>query len=137
MNKDSVVGVVGSGAMGSGIAQVAATAGHATIVYDSNPEALEKAKSSLASVLSKLAEKGKISAEDSKNILDRIRFCTSLSDFSSCGLIIEAIVENLEVKQKVFSDLEKIVSADCILATNTSSLSITSIASACSKPERV
>ncbi len=134
---DCVVGVLGSGAMGAGIAQVAATAGHSTVVYDTNEAALERAKSNLSSVLGKLTEKGKISLDESKNIFSLIKFTNTFSDLAPCGLVIEAIVENLEVKQKVFSDLEKIVSADCVLASNTSSLSITSIASACAKPERV
>ena len=123
--------------MGTGIVQVAATAGENVILFDSNSSALEKAKSNLDSTLKKLSEKGKISAEDAKNIFSRIQFASSLNDFKSCGLIIEAIVENLEVKQKLFSDLEKIVSYDCVLGTNTSSLSITSVASSCSKPKRV
>ena len=131
------IGIVGSGAMGSGIAQVAATAGHTTVVYDTNAAALEKAKTNLSSVLNKLVEKGKINLDKSKNIFSSIKFTNTFSDLSSCKLVIEAIVENLEIKQKVFADLEKIVSADCILASNTSSLSITSIASACTKPERV
>jgi 3-hydroxybutyryl-CoA dehydrogenase len=131
------IGIVGSGAMGSGIAQVAATAGHSTIVYDTNQTALDKAKSNLSSVLSKLVEKGKLNLDESKNIFSLIEFTNIFSELSPCKLVIEAIVENLEVKQKVFADLEKIVSADCVLASNTSSLSITSIASACAKPERV
>ena len=133
----NTVGIIGSGAMGTGIVQVAATAGENVILFDSNSSALEKAKSNLDSTLKKLSEKGKISAEDAKNIFSRIQFASSLNDFKSCGLIIEAIVENLEVKQKLFSDLEKIVSYDCVLGTNTSSLSITSVASSCSKPKRV
>lgn len=137
MNKETVIGVVGSGAMGSGIAQVAATAGHATVVYDTNKTALESAKTNLSSVLSKLVEKGKMNLDESKNIFRLVKFTDTFSELSPCGLVIEAIVENLEVKQKVFTDLEKIVSADCVLASNTSSLSITSIASACAKPERV
>lgn len=136
-SKDSVIGVIGSGAMGAGIAQVAATAGHVVNVYDNNGKSLEKAQANLKASLTKLVEKQKISADRSQNILKNINFVSELNSFSKCNLVIEAIVENLEVKQKVFSDLEKIVSADCILATNTSSLSITSIASACSKPERV
>ena len=132
-----IVGVVGCGAMGSGIAQVAATAGHAVVVYDTNPAALDKAKSALSSVLAKLMEKGKMSLDESKNIFSLIKFTNVFADLSPCLLIVEAIVENLEVKQKVFSSLEKIVSADCVLASNTSSLSITAIASACAKPERV
>ena len=137
MNKESVIGVIGSGAMGSGIAQVAAGAGYQTIVYDSSPSALEKAKSNLSSVLARLAEKKKISLDESKNIFSHIKFSNTVSDFIPCSLVIEAIVENIEVKQKVFSDLEKIVSEACVIASNTSSLSITSIASACAKPERI
>jgi 3-hydroxybutyryl-CoA dehydrogenase len=133
----TLVGIIGSGAMGTGIAQVAATAGENVILFDADKSALEKAKANLDSTLKKLAEKGKISGDESKNIFSRIQFASDISEFKNCSLIIEAIVENLEIKQKLFSDLEKIVSADCVLATNTSSLSITSIASACSKPERV
>ncbi len=136
-SKNSVVGVIGSGAMGAGIAQVAATAGHSVLVYDNNSKSLEKAQANLNSSLAKLVEKQKISAEQSQNISKSINFVSDLNAFSKCNLVIEAIVENLEVKQKVFTELEKIVSADCVLSSNTSSLSITSIASSCSKPERV
>ena len=132
-----IIGIIGSGAMGSGIAQVAASAGHKVILFDTNSFALEKAESSISSGLSKLAEKGKISLDDSKNIFNRIKFSSYIQDFKPCSLIIEAIVENLEVKQKVFSDLEKIVYGNCVLASNTSSLSITAIASACAKPDRI
>jgi 3-hydroxybutyryl-CoA dehydrogenase len=136
-SKNSVVGVIGSGAMGAGIAQVAATAGHSVLVYDNNAKSLEKAQANLKSSLAKLVEKQKISAEQSQSISKNINFVSDLNAFAKCNLVIEAIIENLEIKQKVFSDLEKTVAADCVLATNTSSLSITSIASACSKPERV
>ncbi|HLG02587.1 MAG TPA: 3-hydroxyacyl-CoA dehydrogenase NAD-binding domain-containing protein [Bacteroidia bacterium] len=131
------IGVIGSGAMGSGIAQVAATAGHLVVLYDSNAGQLSKAKSSLASTLKMLAEKGKISAGDADLILQRIQFAEKLDSFRDCGLIIEAIIEQLSVKQEVFSELEKIVPASCVLATNTSSLSITSIAASCKDPSRV
>lgn len=131
------IGVVGSGAMGSGIAQVAATAGHSVVVYDTNAEALDRAQKGLAAVFGKLVEKGKLNAVESEKIFKSINYTNTFSALSRCNLIIEAIVENLEVKQKVFTDLEKIVSPDCVLASNTSSLSITSIASACAKPERV
>ncbi|MFI5219232.1 MAG: 3-hydroxyacyl-CoA dehydrogenase NAD-binding domain-containing protein [Bacteroidia bacterium] len=133
------IGVIGSGAMGSGIAQVAATAGHNVILHDSSQEALQKSKSNLESVLKKLVEKQKLTEQSAKEIFQQIEFTENLSRFigTQCALIIEAIVENLEAKQKVFSDLEKSVSDNCIFATNTSSLSITSIASACAKPERV
>ncbi|CAN5203974.1 hypothetical protein BH09BAC5_BH09BAC5_14670 [soil metagenome] len=137
MNNKTVIGVIGSGAMGSGIAQVAATAGHEVVLYDTNAEQLEKSKQNLRSLLTKLADKGKMSKEVSDEIFSRIEFANPFSAFSKCGLIIEAIIENLDVKQKVFSDLEEIVAEDCILASNTSSLSITSIASACKNPSRV
>lgn len=131
------IGIIGSGAMGAGIAQVAATAGHQVLIYDNNQQALDKAKPNLESTLKKLLEKQKITNEASQGIIDRTQYVSSLADFKGCGLIIEAIVENLEVKQKVFAELETIVSPECILASNTSSLSIASIASACKKAERV
>ncbi len=129
------VGIVGSGAMGSGIAQVAATAGHSVIIYDANPSALEKSKAGLSTTLQKLQEKGKL--PDANAVMGRFTFAADMNAFADCGLIIEAIVENIEVKKNVFSALEKIVRPDCILASNTSSLSIASIAAACSKPECV
>ncbi len=134
---NSKIGIVGSGAMGSGIAQVAATAGNKVIIYDNNESALAKASENLKSGLQKLVEKQKISLEKSESIVRNIQFVSDLNLFTQCELIIEAIVENLEIKKKVFESLEKIVSENCVLATNTSSLSITSIASACKKPERV
>lgn len=134
-NKESVVGVIGAGAMGSGIAQVAAMAGHNVIVFDTNTAALDKSKANLEKVLNRLVEKGKIT--DATSITDKFTYATELSTFADCSLIIEAIIENLDIKKKVFADVEKIVNDSCILATNTSSLSVTSIAAACNKPERV
>lgn len=133
---NSKIGVIGSGAMGSGIAQVAATAGHDVFIYDNNPASLEKAKSNLASSLSKLVEKQKLTREKADSILAKSHFVSQLKEMSTCDLIIEAIIENLEVKQKVFSELETLVNENCVLASNTSSLSIASIASACKKPNR-
>jgi 3-hydroxybutyryl-CoA dehydrogenase len=135
--QDSIIGVVGSGAMGSGIAQVAATAGHPTIIYDTNATALEKAKANLTNSLNKLVEKQKISADKAADILALTTYSSSIQDFESCDLIIEAIVENIDVKQSVFKELESITPETCVLASNTSSLSITSIASACNNPEKV
>lgn len=135
--KDSIIGVIGSGAMGSGIAQVAATAAHKVIVYDNNQASLIKAESNLKNSLQKLVEKQKITSEKQTSILSNISFENSLNGLSNCNLIIEAIVENLQVKKSVFSELEKLVSDTCVLASNTSSLSITSIAASCAKPERV
>lgn len=129
------VGIIGSGAMGSGIAQVAAQAGHPVIVYDTQVAALEKSKHNLQAMLHKLQEKGKIA--HAEEVLQRFSFVGDMASFAACGLVIEAIVENLEIKKAVFSKLETIVKEDCVLASNTSSLSITSIAAACRRPERV
>jgi len=131
------VGVIGSGAMGSGVAQVAATAGHSVVVYDSNAAALEKSKSLLDSTLKKLVEKQKLTEQKAAGIYSNISYAGDLKPFAGCGLIIEAVIENLEVKQKLFAQLENIVSENCVLASNTSSLFITSIASACKKSNRV
>ncbi len=135
MNKDSIIGVIGAGAMGSGIAQVAAMAGHNVVLFDTNAAALDKAKASLTTTLNKLAEKGKIA--DASVVLARFQFATELQAFADCGLVIEAIIENLDIKKKVFADVEAVVSESCVLATNTSSLSVTSIAAACKKADRV
>lgn len=137
LSTSSVIGVIGAGAMGAGIAQVAATAGHAVILFDTNAAQLEKAKNDLATTLGKLTEKGKLTAETAQQIQSRFTYATTLDTFAPCALIIEAIIERLDVKQDVFGKLENIVSENCLLASNTSSLSITLIASACKKPERV
>lgn len=129
------IGVVGAGAMGSGIAQVAAQAGAKVTLYDLSAEVLEKASTQLLKILNRLEEKGKISS--AQEVFSRIHFTNDLSQVSNADLVIEAIIENLKIKQEVFQNLESIVSEDCILASNTSSLSITSIAAACRKPERV
>ncbi len=136
-SKDLVVGVVGAGTMGAGIAQVAAVAGHTTVLTDSNRTMLDKAKETLEKTFSKLVEKGKMASDEAKDVLSRIRFVEDINGFNGCGLVIEAIIEDIESKQSLFSKLEKIVNQNCVLATNTSSLSITSIASSCSQPERV
>ncbi len=129
-------GVVGSGTMGAGIAQVAAQSGHKVVLLDTNPEALQKAESGLRKVYDKLVEKEKISREKADEILSRIQFTGLMADFADCGLIIEAIVEKLEVKHQVFKAMEEVVSESCILASNTSSLSIASIGSVLKNPAR-
>lgn len=131
------VSVIGSGTMGSGIAQVAATSGCQVKLFDLNNEALMKSKISLEKVLNRLIEKQKIDAAEKNRIQNNIYYVNTLKDLSDSDLVIEAIVENLEVKRKVFSELETLVSVSTILASNTSSLSITSIAASCQKPERV
>lgn len=123
--------------MGTGIAQVAATAGHEVILYDTNPEALDRASKSLQKILNRLVEKGRLDDPTAKAIFGRIYFVENMSAYAECGLVIEAIIENLEIKQKVFRSIEAIVPGSTILASNTSSLSIASIAAACEKSERV
>ena len=121
------VGIIGSGTMGSGIAQVAATAGCSVKLYDTNQEALDKAKASLEKILSRLIEKGRIDTEEKNRIQSNIIYVDSLKALADSNLTIEAIVENLDIKKKVFSELESYVSEDCIIASNTSSLSINAI----------
>jgi 3-hydroxybutyryl-CoA dehydrogenase len=132
-----IIGVLGAGTMGAGIAQVAAQSGHEVILVDLNAAQLEKAKSNLDKTLTKLVEKGKIDATEKDAIEGKIRYASKISEFSFCNLIIEAIVEDLGVKHKVFASLEEIVSEDCILASNTSSLSIASIGSVLKNANRV
>jgi len=131
------VSVIGSGTMGSGIAQVAATAGCVVKLFDLNQDALSKSKNVLEVSLSKLVEKGKIDSSEKSRIQSNISYVSSIQDLSDSDLVIEAIVENLEVKRKVFSELEELVSKNSILASNTSSLSIASIAASCKNPDRV
>lgn len=131
------VAVIGSGTMGSGIAQVASTAGCNVKIYDSNLEALSKSKSNLETTLSKLVEKDKIDIAEKSRIENNISYVHTLGELSHSDLVIEAIIENLEIKKKLFSELENYVSPETILASNTSSLSIASIAASCQKPERV
>jgi len=131
------VAIIGSGTMGSGIAQVAATAGCTVKIYDNSIEALSRSKIALDKTLSMLLEKGKLDAIEKDRIFNAISYVNALQDLSNSDLIIEAIVENLEVKRQLFSDLENIVSENTILASNTSSLSIASIAASCKKSNRV
>ena len=131
------IGVLGAGTMGSGIAQVAAQAGHVVHLVDVNESAVQNAKRNLEAVLSKLVEKGKISADEHTAILGRINYSSDILSFQNCGLIIEAIIEKIEVKHKVFEQLEGVVSKECILASNTSSLSIASIGSVIEKSDRI
>ncbi len=137
MDNNTIVGVVGSGAMGSGIAQIAATAGHNVVLFDNSHDALQRASAGLNNIMKRLIAKGKLSEEDASAILGRITFADNMDQFGDCGIVIEAIVENIEVKKEVFKKLEWITEDDTILASNTSSLSIASIGAAVEKPERV
>ncbi|WP_207430272.1 3-hydroxyacyl-CoA dehydrogenase NAD-binding domain-containing protein [Sabulibacter ruber] len=130
------IGIIGSGAMGAGIAQVVATAGHQVHLLDKNSKALERAKQGIQTGLEKLASKGKLTEEQAQRIFGSINFTEVYQDFGDCDLVLEAVVEDLEVKQNLFREVEMIVKQECILATNTSSLSIAAIASACERPER-
>lgn len=130
------VGVLGSGSMGSGIAQVAATAGHDVVLVDNNPDALNNAKYKLTKIMNRLVEKGRIDEKTAADIKGRISYETGMEAFASCGLVIEAIIEDLGIKKTVFAKMEEIVPADCIIASNTSSLSISAIGSALNNPER-
>lgn len=131
------IAIIGAGAMGRGIAQVAAMHGHEVLLFDQNPDALTKARDFLLKILNRLAAKGRISDADAKEILGRVYFVDTLSGFAQAGLVIEAIIENLDIKKSVFKELETIVPKETILATNTSSLSVSAIAAACDFPERV
>ncbi|CAI8934008.1 3-hydroxyacyl-CoA dehydrogenase NAD-binding domain-containing protein [Chryseobacterium sp. IT-36CA2] len=130
------VGIIGAGTMGIGIAQVAATNGCKVWVYDANSKQVETATVGLEKTLTKLVDKQKISAEKMTEILANISIATELKDFKDCELIIEAIIENKEIKTKVFTELENYVSESCIISSNTSSISITSLGAELKKPER-
>ena len=130
------VGIIGSGTMGSGIAQVAATSGCQVNLFDANRAVLEKSKISLEKILIRLIEKGRIDTSEKNRIQSNINYVDSLEKLSDSDLIIEAIIENLEIKKKVFSELETMVNDDCIIASNTSSLSIASIAASLKNPKR-
>lgn len=134
--KINKVGVVGAGTMGRGIAQVAAQNNCDVIIMDTYAPALENAKQSYATLFDKLVAKGKISQEEANAIIGRIQFTSDTKALADSELVIEAIIENIDVKHTVFKQIEQVVSSNCIIASNTSSLSIASIASSLTKPER-
>ena len=137
MDSTMKVAVIGAGTMGSGIAQVAAQAGHDVVLFDTRREAVEKALAALRKTLDRLVEKGKLKKEQADGIHGRIAPASDLRELAGSGLVIEAIIEDLGIKKKLFADLEGLLGAEAVLATNTSSLSVTAIAAACAKPERV
>jgi 3-hydroxybutyryl-CoA dehydrogenase len=132
----SNIGIIGAGTMGCGIAQIASQNGHNVIVVDKEELQLEKAKASLDKILSRLCEKERITNDDKTAILDRITFTSEMNELADSDLVIEAIVENLSIKHEVFKAVELIVNESCIIASNTSSLSIASIGSALNKSNR-
>lgn len=131
------VGVLGAGTMGSGIVQVAAQNGHDVVLVDLNEQILLKSKEQLIAILNRLVEKEKISNEDAKSIAGRVHYSKDIHDFKDCGMVIEAIIEDIGIKAKVFSQLEQLVSKECILASNTSSLSIASIGASLIDPSKI
>jgi 3-hydroxybutyryl-CoA dehydrogenase len=136
----TVVGVLGAGTMGAGIAQVAAVAGHRVVVVDARPDAVDTARASVSKILARQVEKGRMTAEQVADVEGRMTFTPAteaLAELAPAGLVIEAIVEDLAVKRDVFRRIEAATGTDTVLGTNTSSLSVTAIAAACERPERV
>ena len=136
LNKSSKIGVVGAGTMGTGIAQIAATFGHHVYLFDAYPDQLKKSKDGLEKILNRQIEKGRMSAEEVQDILSRIHYQSHIKDFAGCDIVFEAIVENLQAKKDQLARVEAITSKTCILATNTSSLSIAAISSGLKKQGR-
>ena len=140
LDRDTLIGIVGAGAMGSGIAQVAAVAGHGVVLADADPYAVRRARDTLTKTLAREVEKGRLLAGGDATVLGRISFVEgvdNLAPFAGCGFAIEAIIERLDAKKTLFSALEAVARDDAILATNTSSLPVAAIGSACKRPERV
>lgn len=131
------IGVIGAGTMGSGIALASAIAGYDVVLNDIADEFLQRAFRNIGTLMDKMTEKGKLSVEDANAAALRIRTTSHFEHLKTCDLVIEAAVENLKIKQELFSRLSDLVGEDTLLASNTSSLAITAIASACRKPERV
>ena len=131
------VAVLGAGTMGNGIAQVFAQGGHPVVLRDVDQKALDRALATVDRSLGKLVEKGKLTAEDRSASFARIKASTSLEDVASADLVVEAVVENLSVKQQVFGELDRLTTPSAILASNTSSISITKLGAATRRPEKV
>ena len=131
------VAVIGSGVMGAGIAQVAAAAGHEVKLYDVRPEAVAKALGGLSTNFRRLVEKNRMSAEAAHAAISRVQPASAVDELADAKLVIEAVSEDLDLKKHLFTELERVVGDNCILATNTSSLSITAIAATLKQPGRV
>ncbi len=132
-----LIGVIGAGQMGSGIAEVSLASGYKTLMRDVTPEAVERGKKRIMTDLDKRVQKGKMTAEEQKKILERLTTTTRLEDLRSCDFIIEAATEQVLLKKEIFQTLDRVTRQDVILASNTSSISITRIASFTSRAERV
>src|SRR6056297_2376529 len=136
LDKHSTISVIGAGTMGTGIAQIASTFGHRVHLFDISNEQLEESKNGLVKILNRQVEKERMTQEEVDGILNRITFTGNLNSIEGSNFVIEAIVENLDIKQKTFQKIEELVDEKAILASNTSSLSIASISSALKYPER-
>jgi 3-hydroxybutyryl-CoA dehydrogenase len=132
-----LIGVVGAGQMGSGIAEVAVSSGYFVMMHDVTPEFVERGKKRISSDLEKRVQKGKMTEEEQKEVLGRLSTTTRLEDFKDCDLIIEAASEQIPIKKEVFQTLDAVTRKEAILASNTSSISITRIASFTNRPDRV
>ncbi len=137
LSVERVVAVIGAGAMGSGIAQVAAAAGHPVKLLDARAGAAEKAVNGIRAQFAKLVDKGRMSTDAAAAACARLSAVDALAGLADAALVVEAIVESLDAKQQLFRELESLVASDCILATNTSSISITAIGAALQRPERL
>lgn len=131
------IGVVGCGLMGRGIAEVSAKSGYAVVVSEINKELLDKGMKAIDQSLAKAVEKGKMAAADKDKAMGKIKGTVDMNDFKDCDLIVEAAIENLELKKKIFTDLDKICKPDAILSTNTSCLSVMDMAAVTRRPEKV
>lgn len=137
MAEIKTVGVVGAGQMGAGIAQVCAAAGMNALLWDANPAALEKGLKGIKSQLAKMVEKGKITADQAQATESRLCTCKSAADFKGCDLVIEAIVENFDIKAKVLAEIDAVLPANALLCSNTSSISITRLATTTKRADKV
>jgi 3-hydroxybutyryl-CoA dehydrogenase len=130
------IGIVGAGAMGRGIAQIAAQAGSQVFLFDMQNEASETARVAIFTQWDKLADKGRLDPTQVAAFKARVTCADSLTELGACDLVVEAVIERLDVKSRLFSELESIVREDAVLATNTSSLSVTAIAAQLKHPQR-
>ncbi len=137
MKQIQIVGVLGGGLMGSGIAQVCAAAGFPTVVREVSDQLGEKAKSGIAKMLNKGIERGKVTEMQRDTTLNNLTFTTDVAQLKDCDLVIEAVVEDLELKNKLWSELDAVCGANTIFASNTSSLTIAAMAAACGRPDRM
>jgi 3-hydroxybutyryl-CoA dehydrogenase len=137
VNEIRTVGVVGLGTMGAGIAQVSVQAGFATVGREVDDELAQRGRATIDRYLTRGVDKGRISADDRDAALARLTLTTQLADLADCDLVIEAVLEELDLKRQVFAELDRLTRADAVLATNTSALSVSEIAEAVSRPDRV